>query len=93
MAYVINALTGKNFAFSAHAGADIYRFPVLLKEKIQRADFVTTCVAANKDFLVSLGIAVDRIESISYGEEKPRAMEHNEAAWSQNRRDDFVLIR
>jgi len=54
MAYVINALTGKRFAFSAHAGADIYRFPVLLKEKIQKADFVTTCVAANKDFLVTL---------------------------------------
>ncbi len=54
MAYVIHVLTGKRFAFSAHAGADIYRFPVLLKEKIEKADFVTTCVAANKDFLVSL---------------------------------------
>jgi len=54
MAYLINALTGKKFAFSAHAGADIYRFPVLLMEKIQKAEFVTTCVAANKDFLVSL---------------------------------------
>jgi len=46
-----------------------------------------------KNFLVSWGIAADRIEIISYGEERPRAMGHNEDSWSQNRRDDFVLIR
>jgi peptidoglycan-associated lipoprotein len=46
-----------------------------------------------KNFLVSWGIAADRIEIISYGEERPRALGHNEAAWAQNRRDDFVLIR
>jgi peptidoglycan-associated lipoprotein len=46
-----------------------------------------------KNFLVSSGIAADRIEIISYGEERPRALGHNEASWSQNRRDDFVLIR
>ena len=46
-----------------------------------------------KNFLVSWGIAADRIEIISYGEERPRALGHNEASWSQNRRDDFVLIR
>ena len=46
-----------------------------------------------KNFLVSLGIATDRIEIISYGEERPRALGHNEEAWAQNRRDDFVLIR
>jgi len=46
-----------------------------------------------KNFLVSWGIAADRIEIISYGEERPRALGHNEDSWSQNRRDDFVLIR
>jgi peptidoglycan-associated lipoprotein len=46
-----------------------------------------------KNFLVSSGIAADRIEIISYGEERPRALGHNEDSWSQNRRDDFVLIR
>ena len=46
-----------------------------------------------KNFLVSLGIAADRIEIISYGEERPRALGHNEDSWSQNRRGDFVLIR
>ena len=46
-----------------------------------------------KNFLISLGIAADRIETISYGEERPRGLGHNEASWSQNRRDDFVLVR
>jgi len=46
-----------------------------------------------KNFLISLGIAADRIETISYGEERARTLGHNEAAWAQNRRDDFVLIR
>ena len=45
-----------------------------------------------KLYLVRLGIAPDRIEPISYGEERPRAMGHNEKAWSQNRRDDFVIV-
>ena len=42
-------------------------------------------------FLVSLGISPDRIATISYGEEKPLALGHNEDSWSQNRRDDFVI--
>jgi peptidoglycan-associated lipoprotein len=46
-----------------------------------------------KNFLISLGIAADRIETISYGEERPRSLGHNEESWSQNRRDDFVLVR
>jgi peptidoglycan-associated lipoprotein len=45
-----------------------------------------------KLYLVRLGIAPDRIETISYGEERPRAMGHDEKAWSQNRRDDFVIV-
>jgi len=43
-------------------------------------------------FLISLGIAADRIESISYGEERPLVTGHGEGAWSQNRRDDFTVI-
>ena len=37
-----------------------------------------------------LGVSDTRIETISWGEEKPRATGHNEAAWSQNRRDDLI---
>jgi peptidoglycan-associated lipoprotein len=37
-----------------------------------------------------LGVGADRIETRSYGEEKPVAMAHNESAWAQNRRGEFV---
>jgi len=45
------------------------------------------------NFIVSLGISPDRIETISYGEERPLALGHNENSWTQNRRDDFEIIR
>lgn len=37
-----------------------------------------------------LGAPLDRIETVSFGEEKPRATCHEESCWSQNRRVDFV---
>ena len=46
-----------------------------------------------KNYLISLGISPDRIETLSYGEERPLAVGHNEGSWSQNRRDDFVLMK
>ncbi|MFW6148134.1 MAG: peptidoglycan-associated lipoprotein Pal [Thermodesulfobacteriota bacterium] len=46
-----------------------------------------------KNYLISQGLSADRIATISYGEERPLALGHNEEAWAQNRRDDFVLIR
>jgi len=39
-----------------------------------------------KDYLSALGIARTRINIISYGKERPVALGHDEAAWSQNRR-------
>jgi peptidoglycan-associated lipoprotein len=45
-----------------------------------------------KNYLISLGVSPDRIETISYGEERPLSVGHNEDSWSQNRRDDFVII-
>ena len=44
-----------------------------------------------KDYLVQLGIDESRLPTISYGEEKPAVEGSNEAAWSQNRRVEFVL--
>jgi len=43
-----------------------------------------------RDYLVSLGINRNRITTISYGKEKPKAMGHDETSWQENRRDDFV---
>lgn len=48
---------------------------------------------AARDFLTDLGVPATRIETISYGEERPFDPEHNEEAWSQNRRAHFVLIK
>jgi peptidoglycan-associated lipoprotein len=36
------------------------------------------------------GISDSQIETVSFGEEKPKDEGHNEQAWSQNRRDDIV---
>ncbi|MEN9759735.1 MAG: hypothetical protein RL676_885 [Pseudomonadota bacterium] len=38
-----------------------------------------------------LGIAANRVESISNGEEKPRVKGSNEAAWAENRRADLIV--
>ncbi|MGC8908373.1 MAG: peptidoglycan-associated lipoprotein Pal [Desulfomonilaceae bacterium] len=38
------------------------------------------------DFLVSLGIAPQRIQTVSYGSECPVDPGHNEQAWAKNRR-------
>jgi len=46
-----------------------------------------------KDYLTSLGIPSQRIESISYGSEKPLCTEHAENCWAKNRRAHFVLIK
>ncbi len=44
-----------------------------------------------KKYLVNLGINASRVETISYGEEKPANAAHDEAAWAQNRRAQFLL--
>jgi len=46
---------------------------------------------ALRTYLIGLGIASDRTQTKSYGEETPAAPSHDEAAWSQNRRGEFVL--
>jgi len=46
---------------------------------------------AVKDYLVSLGVAADRIAVVSKGKEAPFCTESNEACWQQNRRGHFVI--
>ncbi|MFN3315003.1 MAG: OmpA family protein, partial [Hyphomonas sp.] len=38
-----------------------------------------------KDFLVSLGVSASRIDTVSYGKERPIAGGSNEQSWAQNR--------
>lgn len=48
---------------------------------------------AARDYLINLGVQPERISVISYGEEKPAVAGHDEAAWEQNRRAEFVIVR
>ena len=41
---------------------------------------------AVKEYLVSLGLAASRVETISYGKEHPICSESTESCWAQNRR-------
>ena len=46
-----------------------------------------------RNCLVQGGIADDRIQTRSYGEEKPAVEGHDEAAWAKNRRGEFVIFQ
>jgi peptidoglycan-associated lipoprotein len=41
-------------------------------------------------YLIDLGIDPDRLTTVSYGEERPMTPGSNEAAWADNRRDEFI---
>jgi peptidoglycan-associated lipoprotein len=45
-----------------------------------------------RDYLVTLGVDSARIRTVSYGEERPFAEGHTEAAWAQNRRAHLVIL-
>lgn len=45
-----------------------------------------------QEYLTNMGIAPERIETLSYGEERPLCFELDEECWSKNRRADFVTI-
>ncbi len=46
-----------------------------------------------RDFLIALGVPAKRIETVSYGEEKPQCTEQTEECWAKNRRAHFVVLR
>jgi peptidoglycan-associated lipoprotein len=46
-----------------------------------------------KDYLVTLGVDASRIQTVSYGEERPFETGSSDAAWAQNRRAHLVLTR
>lgn len=47
---------------------------------------------AAKNYLVSLGVNPNRIQTVSYGKERPVALASTAAAWAQNRRAASVII-
>lgn len=48
---------------------------------------------AAKQALSQGGVTADRLQSISYGKEKPACTESTEDCWQKNRRDHFVLLK
>lgn len=46
-----------------------------------------------REIMVRMGVDASRIHTISYGEDVPVDSGKNEAAWSKNRRGEFVLLR
>lgn len=47
--------------------------------------------ASVKKYLTALGVDVARVQTISYGKERPAVVGSNEAAWTQNRRGVTVI--
>ena len=47
---------------------------------------------AARQALAGLGLDPSRVRTISYGKDKPVNPGHDDSAWAQNRRDDFVLL-
>jgi peptidoglycan-associated lipoprotein len=47
---------------------------------------------AEKRVMLVLGVPDNRIETVSFGEEKPAAPGHDEPSWAKNRRDDIRYV-
>jgi len=47
---------------------------------------------AAKDYLVSLGVSPSRLNTVSYGKERPVCPDSSESCWSQNRRAVTVIV-
>jgi peptidoglycan-associated lipoprotein len=75
--------TSTRITIEGHCDArGTYEYNLSLGER--RAD-------AAKDYLVSLGVAADRMLAISKGEESPFCVQENESCWQQNRRGRFTI--
>ncbi|HEX9941305.1 MAG TPA: peptidoglycan-associated lipoprotein Pal [Thermoanaerobaculia bacterium] len=47
--------------------------------------------SAVREYMTSLGVAGDRLRTISYGEERPVCTQEEESCWSQNRRAHMIV--
>jgi peptidoglycan-associated lipoprotein len=82
-AAILGANSGLRVRISGHAderGSDEYNLALGSRR-----------AAAAKTYLVNKGIDASRIETVSYGEERPLDPGHDENAWAANRRDEFEV--
>ena len=47
---------------------------------------------AIRELLVAAGVPADHVHTASFGKDKPADPGHNDAAWKQNRRGEFILV-
>jgi len=47
---------------------------------------------ALRELLVAAGVSADHVHTLSLGKDKPAETGHNDAAWSKNRRGEFILV-
>ena len=47
---------------------------------------------ALREELIRFGIDPTRVDTITYGEDRPAAIGHSEQSWGKNRRGEFVLL-
>lgn len=47
---------------------------------------------AAQTYLVGLGVPASRLQTVSFGEERPAVPGHDESAWSKNRRAEFRVV-
>lgn len=76
-----SALTVRVNGFADERGSDEYNLALGMRR-----------ATAAKRYLVNKGIPDSRIETFSYGEDRPIDPGHNEDAWSKNRRDEFQIL-
>ena len=48
---------------------------------------------AAKTYLVGLGVSAERVQTVSFGKERPAALGSDEASWARNRRAVTVTVQ
>jgi len=48
---------------------------------------------AARNYLSTMGVSMQNITTLSFGEEKPAESGHNESAWAKNRRAEFKIVK
>ena len=77
------------FAFGASKEIqELQRDVAMLQDQVRtmQKDFGDRRATAAKDLLVQLGVAADRLKTISYGKERPQCTDATEDCWQKNRR-------
>ncbi len=80
---LVGGLSDKNIVIEGHCderGSSSYNM-VLGERRAQ----------AVKKYLIDLGVPADKVQTVSFGKERPFCMDQTEECWQENRRGHFVL--